>query len=440
VTVTVTRDVESKRFSAGSTFRRGARVAVLACLALAFTCSGGRHAAATSYFVNDATGDDRNPGTAEDTAFKSLLRGLRDLKPGDRLTVGEGTYYEQLAIGMSGTSDRPIVIAGRPGSRPVIKYSEDAIAITGSYVELRGFEASSLAEGSAIAIGKGNHHVSIIDNIARDSGCGGIGAQQTDYITIERNIVHGNSMRSPWQCSGISIYQAKNFDTAPGFHNIIRRNISYANLNIIVDEKISKSSGKTTDGNGIIVDDFRQTQYGTAIPPYTGQTLIENNVVFGNGGRGIHIFLSDNVVVRNNTIFQNLEDTNLIGSYNGELSAVKSQGVSFLNNLVQGHRGPNYAFLDGYSADNRWDYNLAFETRGFRIEKSNAIQGENNLFDADPRFVDASLDPARADFHLRSGSPALNAGSAVGAPADDFDGKPRPAGKNPAIGAFEAKP
>jgi len=383
---------------------------------------------------------DRNPGTAENTAFKSLLRGLRDLKPGDKLTVGKGTYYEQLAIGISGTSDRPIVIAGQSGSRPVIKYAEDAITITGSYVELRGFEAISLAEGSAIAIGKGNHHVSIIDNIARDSGCGGIGAQQTDYITIERNIVRGNSMRSPWQCSGISLYQAKNFDTAPGFHNFIRRNISYSNLNIVVDEKISKSNGKTTDGNGIIIDDFRQTQYGTAIPPYTSQTLIENNVVFDNGGRGIHIFLSDNVVVRNNTIFQNLKDTNLIGSYNGELSAIKSQGVTFLNNLVQGRGGPNYAFLDGYSADNRWDYNLAFETRGFRVEKSNAIQGEHNMFDADPKFVNASLDPARADFHLRSDSPALNAGSAAAAPADDFDGTSRPAGKNPAIGAFEVKP
>jgi prepilin-type processing-associated H-X9-DG protein len=438
--VNAARDVGSKRASAGSTCRPRARVAWLGLLALAAAGGGDWRAAAASYFVDGAAGDDGNPGTAKDKAFQSLQRGVRDLRPGDDLTVGEGTYYELLAIGVSGTSDHPIVIAGQPGARPLIKYAGDAITITGSYVELRGFEASSLAEGAAIAIGKGNHHVSIIDNIARDSGCAGIGAQQTDYITIERNVVHGNSMRSPWQCSGISLYQAKNVDTAPGFHNFIRRNLSYSNMNIIVDEKISKSNGKTTDGNGIIIDDFRQTQYGTGIPPYTGRTLIENNVVFDNGGRGIQIFLSDDVVIRNNTVFQDLKDTNLIGPYNGELSAISSRGVSFLNNLVVGRAGANYAFVDGSSADNLWDFNLVFGTRGLRAEKSNAIQGEHNLLDVDPKFVNASLDPAHADFHLRPGSPALNAGSAAAAPADDFDGKPRPVGRNPAIGAFEAAP
>jgi hypothetical protein len=39
----------------------------------------------------------------------------------------------------------------------------------------------------------------------------------------------------------------------------------------------------------------RQQQGGT-ITAYTGSTLIENNVCFNNGGRGIHIFRADNVV------------------------------------------------------------------------------------------------------------------------------------------------
>ncbi len=282
--------------------------------------------------------------------------------------------------------------------------------------------------------------MSIIDNIARDSGCGGIGAQQTDYVLIERNVVHGNSMRSPWQCSGISIYQAKNFDNVPGFHNIIRKNISYANMNVVVDDKISKNNGKTTDGNGIIIDDFRQTQYGSTAAPYTGQTLVENNLVFDNGGRGIHVFLSDDVVVRNNTVIQNLKDKNLVGPYNGELSAVKSKGVTFVNNIVQVRPGANYALVDGYSADNQWDYNLAFGGQRFRHDKSNATWGEHNLFDVDPKFVSPSLDRARADFHLQPDSPALGIGLASAAPADDFEGKPRPAGKKPALGAYEAKP
>jgi len=40
------------------------------------------------------------------------------------------------------------------------------------------------------------------------------------------------------------------------------------------------------------------------------------------------------------------------------------------------------------------------------------------------------------DYHLHVGSPAIGAGTDVGAPSTDFDGKPRPQGKVD-IGPFE---
>ena len=70
---------------------------------------------------------------------------------------------------------------------------------------------------------------------------------------------------------------------------------------------------------------------------------------------------------------------------------------------------------------------------------------DHNLFDGagdtmgtnpvvgDPLFVD----PGGADFHLQSGSPAIDAGSPLNAPADDYDGNPRPQGSDYDIGAFE---
>jgi hypothetical protein len=51
---------------------------------------------------------------------------------------------------------------------------------------------------------------------------------------------------------------------------------------------------------------------------------------------------------------------------------------------------------------------------------------------ADPKFVDF----AESDFHLTSGSPAVDSGERTDF-VTDFDGNPVPAGKAPDIGAYE---
>lgn len=58
--------------------------------------------------------------------------------------------------------------------------------------------------------------------------------------------------------------------------------------------------------------------------------------------------------------------------------------------------------------------------------------GEGNL-DADPLFVD----PEGGDYRLQAGSPAIDAGTTEGAPAEDLDGNPRPLGTGVDIGAYE---
>ena len=60
--------------------------------------------------------------------------------------------------------------------------------------------------------------------------------------------------------------------------------------------------------------------------------------------------------------------------------------------------------------------------------------GLSGNISADPQLVD----PAGDDFHLQAGSPAIDAGSSLGAPTIDFDGNPRPRpGGGFAIGAYE---
>jgi hypothetical protein len=57
----------------------------------------------------------------------------------------------------------------------------------------------------------------------------------------------------------------------------------------------------------------------------------------------------------------------------------------------------------------------------------------DNLEKTDPKFAD----PAAFDFHLRSDSPAVDAGIALPGVANDYDGRVRPRGGRVDIGAYE---
>jgi parallel beta-helix repeat protein len=393
-----------------------------------------RIAAGNKYYVDIAKGHDANNGRSEKLAFKTITKANEQIKAGDMVYVKNGVYAENITIKQSGTANSPISFQAFPGHKPFIKGTQDGtFKVEGNYIKIMEFEITSIIDGSGIHVGSGNHHTQIFKNEIHDSGCGGISGQETDYLHIESNIIYRNSFRSPFLCSGISIYQAVQFDSKPGFHNIIRGNISFANEN-----KKAKEDGTVTDGNGIIVDDFRHTQGHKKLPQYTAATLVENNIVFDNGGRGIHIFQSDNVVVRNNTAFKNLKSSNLHGTTNGELSAFFSSNVRFYNNIAYAANNSQKTLVNDYSSDNIWDYNLFYNgSIFFGSGKSSGTWGKHNVVNVSPLFVNPSIAINQANFRLRAKSPAINAGTSTNAAPTDFTGKPRPAGSKHDIGAYE---
>jgi parallel beta-helix repeat protein len=386
------------------------------------------------YYVDIAKGNDANNGRSDKLAFKTINKASRQINAGDTVYVKNGVYPENITIKQSGTAKSPISFQAFPGHKPFIKGTQDGtFKIEGNYIKIMGFEITSTADGSGIHVGSGNHHTQIFKNEIHDSGCGGVSGQETDYLHIENNIIYRNSFRSPFLCSGISIYQAVPLDSKPGFHNIIRGNTSFANEN-----KRVKEDGTVTDGNGIIIDDFRHTQGQKKLPKYTAATLVENNIVFDNGGRGIHVFQSDNVVVRNNTAFKNLKSGNLHGTTNGELSAFFSSNVRFYNNIAYAANSSKKTLVNDYSSDNIWDYNLSYNgTIFFGSGKSSGTFGKSNVVNVSPLFVNPSIAANKANFRLQANSPAINTGTSANAAPTDFTGKPRPAGSKHDIGAYE---
>ncbi len=79
-----------------------------------------------------------------------------------------------------------------------------------------------------------------------------------------------------------------------------------------------------------------------------------------------------------------------------------------------------------------YEANFTYQYCDFYNNGFTAPAGTGNIA-ANPLFVDATS----ADYHLTAQSPCIDAGTADGAPATDFDGTPRPQGNGVDIGAYE---
>lgn len=298
----------------------------------------GQAAFANDFYVNNSWGQDYWSGT-KDRPFRTINRGIAAVKDwrGDTVYVAATgkDYWESVYIGPTKDNMRLIGGDGYKKAR-VQSWEKFAIQISGANkVTVSGFEVTARGEKTwiGIAIKDKSRNITIHDNYVHSSSGSGIAANQSDRITITNNRVSGNAKNTKNYCgSGISLYQLRNLtDWSDATKNIIRGNIVSGNENVYGAP--SADGCKYSDGNGIIIDDSRNTQHDGGNVRYYGRTLIENNLVFNNGGRGVHIYLSDRVTVRHNTVYHN--NTRSETWRPGEIMAVKSGGVTIANNIAK---------------------------------------------------------------------------------------------------------
>ncbi|MBB6734025.1 DUF4082 domain-containing protein [Cohnella zeiphila] len=428
--------------------RKGKRLAMMMLvLALSMIYAAIPAAASGSIYYVSTTGNDSNPGSSV-SPFLTVAHAVSVVGPGDTIIVKSGTYHESVNLGsLSGTATDYITIKSEvPGGAYIDTtslgsgYNLEPFLGAPSYIEINGFELSSGANSAGIHL-DGGHHTKVYNNIIHNTGASGIQLDHGDYRFIENNIVYNTAYYMYFAGSGISLWQAHASDSNSGYHNIIRNNISYSNNNL--------SGTAETDGNGIIFDDSRNTQNGSTLGAYTGSTLIEDNLTYDNGGRGIEVYLSDNVTVRNNTAYKN-STRNDSSTWRGEFYVVNSSNVTVANNVAvtdSSTHSDNRAILIGrYGGDAMtnviWRNNLTYDTYdpGDPSYKRDTASTEvpttahGNILGEDPLFVDA----ANADFRLTSCSPAINAGtSSYGSSSDDLDGNSRTIGSAVDMGAYE---
>ncbi len=316
-----------------------------------------------------ATGRDTYDGLSLAKPFRTLQRAADATRPGDTVLVLNGSYSYPgsgstvLTIETSGEPYKWIRYMAYPGHHPeiLVRNHWSGILVDGAaYVLIQGFTITGNVQSIAledayrqrnnlnnpkmssngISIFNGYsdpnkfpHHVIVRDNHVRYCPGGGIATKHADYIRIEDNRVHHNSFHTPYATSGISMYLNSNVDNRQAFKMFVRGNTCFGNQNLIPHHYSNPDHSELrtiTDGNGIIVDDTRNVQSNIPKEPYTGRTLIQDNIVWGNGGRGVLVYLSDNVHIDSNYLHDNARTATMTA----ELEVNYSSRVRAYANLI----------------------------------------------------------------------------------------------------------
>lgn len=395
-------------------------------------------ALATTYYVS-GSGNDSHDGLTEGTAFRSLQTAANLTKPGDTVSVLNGVYTDNgkgeniVWIHLSGTATLPIIYTAAAGQKPIIKVSSSPkvmfpVYIGASYITFTGFEvigrapSVTLAHATAIALHEeaayqksvtahkenpkapivyptdaatnhncifitGATHVNIIGNLVHDCSAAGINSETADYVRIESNVVYNTSWWTVYDTTGIDIHGMLNSDNASGYKNFVLNNISHDNGNTQPFYDLSVGNGVPTDGNGIIIDSNQMSSNGK---PYLGRTLVMGNIVYNNGGTGMHAFHSQHVDFFNNTAFHNnicpITGSSCGKINSGQIIANSSVDVNIYNNILYSP-ATRYVYRDFGNKNVSEDYNIFYNSGGKLLLGSYKPNKHDIL--VDPKFFDA---------------------------------------------------
>jgi hypothetical protein len=375
-------------------------------LSLLFVYSGSI-ARAASYYVS-SMGSDTNPGT-QVMPFRTINKGLSILKSGDTLNINAGIYNESIYNNIpSGTSSAKTTVQG-VGIGVILRPSVGTVS------------------GNDVVTLVGKSHI------------------------ILRNLVLDHSLiTSSGQClllTGVSTYNLfENLEMKGAVHNGISINDRGGNYNTIRNCKIHD------DGTSLI--------FGQCVYLRTAYNVIEGNTIYNCKGSGIQLYASRDDwpltgnIIRGNFIHHTDDVGILAGNGNTNNTGIqifnnilykcglkedggirafnRTFGMKILNNTIYVSNASSFAiWIDSTSSGPIVRNNLSWKS-GHYYNKSATTISSNNLFNTiDPSFVNA----AEMDFHLRSGSPAVDAGVSISTVTTDFDGKTR--GNPPCIGAYE---
>jgi hypothetical protein len=348
--------------------------------------------------------------TVSVAAGQSVQAAINGLSAGDTLEIRGGTYDEWIggwngpAIPGGSSWSSPVTIKAAPGETVWLK----GASIRNAYTVLEGLHLSpNYTESNTLTIHA--NHVRIENTeITGASHEGGITSDDNldDLQLINLDIHHvGIKPDGTVTCLAFGEGEGRGFCHGTYFNHCT--NVVFRGGQIHHNEGMGIHNGNP----GQIVDGVAIHNNGT------------HGIIFRYGPPG-------NIV--RNSLFYNNKDSGIWGG---------GRDYQFLNNtfvgntmgILSGTDGPNFSVIN----------NIFFNT-GMPIDGVEPATRSGNLcygsadpvvcqLNGDPGFVNA----AAGDFHVESGSPAVDAGTLMAEVTTDRDNVPRPQGAGMDIGAYE---
>jgi len=400
----------------------------LAASGFALGAAGPAEAIASVLYVdaNSSTCSASGGGTVG-TPYCTITSAAKVAQPGQTVLVAAGTYAEQVTPARSGSADLPIAFVAAAGPPVVVTGSPTGSGFklsSRSWITVTGFTVSDTYSHGISATSGG--HLTITDNTVSGAGSPVSGyAKRGIYLSgitdsvVSDNVTHHNSEAGIYldgSSARITVSGNRSFRNARGYtraapgidvrgvDNVVTRNVTFDNED-------------------------------TGLQFYSGaaRNLVAGNVTYGNGDHGIDDLRAVDQVITGNTVYDNV--TAGINLEGGSTGGRVFNNIS-VDNGVGSPRTKSDIRVDKDSTSGaQVDWNLVSVPAGyvlyvwgstsytslsaFRTASGQEAHGIN----ADPRWADASA----GDFHLLSGSPAVDSAwsSAPGALDTDVEGVAR---------------
>lgn len=459
---------EGRVVSSARVRQRAVGMLAACCLIAAILLHPSTAFAGTHYYVDSVNGSDSNPGTS-DRPWRTIQKAANTMVGGDVAHVQAGQYPERVRVTRAGSAGAPLTFQAEG---TVVTRGFTLLA---DYLTVRGFEVTDTPNHNEDGVGiycEASHCV-IEDNYVHYATRAGIVvyARPGDWGVRTNSVVRNNRLYRN-ALVGIEIHgrnhvvegneiwrtiqyhpawtPAPSWADADGIRffgsgHVVRRNyihdITYSdpeNVNPHIDCFQTWSSEWHEAGNNIVfeqnwcqvLESLTANASGNAFMLADARDLvIRNNVLqafkhINTGGGG-----NSNLRIVNNTMTSKLSFP--LSNYPAGVGLENCPNATVKNNVFFNLPAHIY-YVTGTSVQGLdIGYNLAYREDGAAPSGS---PYSHDLWGVNPGFVNAG----GGDYHLQAGSPAVDAGLALGSLVpDDYDGATRPKGAGYDMGAFE---